>query len=235
MAEAGYAVSMKGLRRPTPSTCVSSSLSKIPYGGFSPVRLQTGIPRRPSPGQRLDLYVARVRDDRVVATGHKGRHRGPRVRCCRRRSRPEALGSPAGCVVRPGHSLLWPHPSHSPPFDSLFSSPAEHCGDEWVPNLSCMSVRACHPQNPGGPDGCRLLLPRPHWSSPCSQRLDIHKPHARWFSRGQFHEAASGSLALRPARWLALHQQGLLQSSFRRPGHPEPTSTMTTRANSQLP
>ena len=27
---------------------VSSSLSKIPYGGFSPVRLQTGSPRRPS-------------------------------------------------------------------------------------------------------------------------------------------------------------------------------------------
>jgi hypothetical protein len=28
---------------------VSNSLSKIPYGGFSPVRLQTGRQRQPSP------------------------------------------------------------------------------------------------------------------------------------------------------------------------------------------
>ena len=32
-------------------TRVSSSPSKIPYGGFSPVRLQTGIPPRPSPAR----------------------------------------------------------------------------------------------------------------------------------------------------------------------------------------
>src|SRR5512139_1202925 len=31
---------------------VSSSPSKIPYGGFSPVRLQTGIPPRPSLTER---------------------------------------------------------------------------------------------------------------------------------------------------------------------------------------
>ena len=35
---------------------VSSSPSKIPYGGFSPVRLQTGYqPWRPSPAQRLTV------------------------------------------------------------------------------------------------------------------------------------------------------------------------------------
>jgi len=33
----------------TQGTRVSSSPSKIPYGGFSPVRLQTGIPPRPPP------------------------------------------------------------------------------------------------------------------------------------------------------------------------------------------
>src|SRR6185295_15965150 len=48
-------------------------------------------------------------------------------------------------------------------------------------------------------------------------------------------EAGSGSLALRPARWLALLQQGRLLPSFRRPGRPGPTSVMTTRANSQFP
>ena len=35
----------------TRGTRVSSSPSKIPYGGFSPVRLQTGFPPRPSPAR----------------------------------------------------------------------------------------------------------------------------------------------------------------------------------------
>jgi len=214
---------------------VSPSPSKIPYGGFSPVRLQTGIPGRPSPHEGCDLYAMKVRDDRTAATGHMGMRRSPWVPAQRERSRPEALGSPAGYVVRPGQCLLWPHPSHSRPSSGLSSSSAGHHGGEWVPNLSCVSVRACHPLDPGGPDGCRLLLPRPHWSSPSFQRLDIHSSHARWFPRGSFHEAGTGSLALRPARWLALHQQGLLQSSFRRLGHPRPATIMTTRANSQLP
>src|SRR5713226_1278112 len=62
-------------------------------------------------------------------------------------------------------------------------------------------------------------------------------PHARarWFSRGLRNEAESGSLALRPARLLALHQQGLLLPSFRRPNHSEPTSAITTWPHSQLP
>ena len=51
MNQAGYARSIKRSRRRTGNMRVSSSLSKIPYGGFSPVRLQTGsmdIPPRPS-------------------------------------------------------------------------------------------------------------------------------------------------------------------------------------------
>ena len=41
-------------------------------------------------------------------------------------------------------------------------------------------------------------------------------PHARWFPRGLCNEAESGSLALRPAQWLAFHQQRRLLPSFRR-------------------
>src|SRR5438132_3689376 len=96
---------------------VSSSLSKIPYGGFSPVRLQTGSPRRPwrrLTGPRLDaaqewpsdpIAIAGILSESSVTT----------------RSRPEALGSPAGYVVPPGQCLLWPHPSlWSPPADLCF-------------------------------------------------------------------------------------------------------------------
>jgi len=124
----------------------------------------------------LGLYVTKVRGVRAAAASHKGSDRNPRFPGARRPSRPEALGSPAGYVVRPGHGLLWPHPSHSSPFGVLFASSAEDFGGEWVPNLSCVSVRACHPLYPGGPLGCRLLLPRGHWSSPSFQRLDIHIP-----------------------------------------------------------
>ena len=151
------------------------------------------------------------------------------------RSRPEALGSPAGYVVRPGRRLLWPHPSHSWPAHGLFASSVGHYGREWFPNLSCLSVRACHPQDPGESDGCfRLLLPHQRWSSPTPSGLDIHSSTPLVLA-WRCNEADSGSLALRPARWLALHQQGHLQPSFRRQGHPRPTSVMTTRAYSQFP
>ena len=43
-------MSIKRSRTRTADACVSSSPSKIPYGGFSPVRLQTGSRRRPSSG-----------------------------------------------------------------------------------------------------------------------------------------------------------------------------------------
>ena len=149
-------------------------------------------------------------------------------------SRPEALGSPTGCVVRSDHRLLWPHPSHSWPVHGLSSSPVDRCGDEWFPTLLCLSVRACHPQDPGEPDRCvRLLLPYPQWSSPNPSWLDIHSstPLVLAWTRN---EAGSGSFSLRPARLLALHQQGHLLPSFRRPGRPGPTSAITTQANSQF-
>jgi hypothetical protein len=96
---------------------VSSSLSKIPYGGFSPVRLQTGSPRRPScvpTGPRL--YAVQVRP----SDPDSQRWHFKRV-VCHRTSRPEALGSPAGYAVPPGHRLLWPHPRlWSPPADLCF-------------------------------------------------------------------------------------------------------------------
>lgn len=96
---------------------VSSSLSKIPYGGFSPVRLQTGSPRRPSSSTpRSYLYAVQVRpSDPNSPCGQLQRI------VCHRTSRPEALGSPASYVVSPGHRLLWPHPRlWFPPADLCF-------------------------------------------------------------------------------------------------------------------
>jgi hypothetical protein len=100
---------------------VSCSPSKIPYGGFSPVRLQTRFQPRPSstlpelkrktriPSDQADLYAAKVQVSSPIVREALSLPRqfsgvpnhGP--------SRPEALGSPGGYVVPPGHRLLWPH------------------------------------------------------------------------------------------------------------------------------
>ena len=122
------------------ATSVFPSPSKIPYGGFSPVRLQTEIQPPPSstvPG----LSAARIRPATQLISGHRpgsqslrptqGLTVGEEVlpsssgTACGRtgRFRPEALGSPAGYVVPPGHRLLWPHPSLSTPTRRLMHSP----------------------------------------------------------------------------------------------------------------
>ena len=53
-------MSIKHPGRCTPSARVSLSPSKIPYGGFSPVRLQTGSRVRPSPSHGLYVLQAMV-------------------------------------------------------------------------------------------------------------------------------------------------------------------------------
>ena len=122
---------------------VFPSPSKIPYGGFSPVRLQTEI-RMPRPS-RLSAYTRPPPMSRVPMA---------RLRACRRNaltrhSRPEALGSPAGYAVPPDHRLLWPHLSLSLPHNRLSSSsvvPTPHLltrGMRGSPIYSaCLSLRA---------------------------------------------------------------------------------------------
>src|SRR5271156_3796303 len=95
------------------TTCVFPSLSKIPYGGFSPVRLQTEIPPPPS-AARQELSAARIppanspykrpKSRHPVHVAHRRANRsrpsvlGPSgtIANSTRRFRPEALGSAAG-------------------------------------------------------------------------------------------------------------------------------------------
>ncbi len=88
---------------------VSPAPSKIPYGGFSPVRLQTGCQQRPSLHQQLIhchsgvLVRARLFRSRTCVRRHS--------RLLTPHTRPVALGSASGYSVRQPHRLLWPHPS----------------------------------------------------------------------------------------------------------------------------
>ena len=95
---------------------VFPSPSKIPYGGFSPVRLQTErCMLRPS---RLHAYTQPPPMSRVPMA----RLRAYRRNALTRPSRPEALGFPAGYAVPPDHRLLWPHLRLSSPPVRLSSS-----------------------------------------------------------------------------------------------------------------
>ena len=89
---------------------VSSAPSKIPYGGFSPVRLQTRLtPRPPSrlhPHPLIGRHCRYLRPQRLSVMGlATNRHRGPLTTT----ASPVALGSPSGYIVRSAHRLLWPH------------------------------------------------------------------------------------------------------------------------------
>ena len=97
---------------------VSSAPSKIPYGGFSPVRLQTSPPEVtfrsvPTPRYR-PLPSASVVHPLLCPVAWAC---APSERAERRfrPARPVALGSASGYAVRQPLRLLWPHPRFCPP------------------------------------------------------------------------------------------------------------------------
>ena len=127
---------------------VSSAPSKIPYGGFSPVRLQTGCQPRPSlltqliRSHRGDLLCERLFRSRTCARRHS--------QLLTPHTRPVALGSASGYALRQPHRLLWPHPSfcHSPPVSLLCRWPSDW---QKFPNLLCLSLIPCRRLYSGGP------------------------------------------------------------------------------------
>ena len=129
MSKAGYnPMSMKRLGGRTRHPHVSSSPSKIPYGGFSPVRLQTGLQQRRSSSTALALSARPAFElAPPTYTSPPALHRTPVALAgmysgaySQDVSSPEALGSPVGYVVPPGLRLLWPHVRLSPtPADLL--------------------------------------------------------------------------------------------------------------------
>ena len=246
----------------SPHTCVFPSPSEIPYGGFSPVRLQTEIPPPPS-ADRQELSAARMPPTSKPYKRQKSKHpdhaahrRASRsepgapgssgtITSSTGRFRPEALGSAAGYSVPPHHRLLWPHPS-------LSLSSTRLCVRGWLlqprglpraenerfPNLLLVSVPSCRPPYPGGPDGCFWLCFTIR-SGLRHFRTGSASTSPRMVGSGVGSVTRlQGSLpntGLRPEGLLALHRQGLLLSSFRRLDRSKPASRITTRANSQFP
>ena len=204
---------------------VSSTPSKIPYGGFSPVRLQTSLtPQPPSRALSHSLIGCHCSCPQPQRFIRKRTCVQAALRSSTRTTGPVALGSPSGCIVRPDHCLLWPHLRLCRPPQRLMnysvrlrSHPRQ---PQRVPNLLCQSL---HP----------MPLPLLRWSqrlhstmssslvlpSPLCYWLDNHLAH-RSGSGGSFNEAATFTLCYGLEVLLALLRSGLLLPSLLGPGHP---------------
>ncbi len=195
---------------------VSSSPSKIPYGGFSPARLQTGSPRRPSHGPANPcLYAVQVRPSDPLAIA--GMLSGSSDTT---HSRPEALGSPAGYVVPPGQCLLWPHPR-------LWSAPADLCfrrrvsvalllttGSPELPQFTLRVSARVPPSVPRWTMRLPLTVSSSHLLAFANFVVARHPfPHEIRFIVACT-EAAKFTLCYGPSGLLALPRPGLLLSSF---------------------
>ena len=171
MNQAGYARSLKRLRRRTGNMRVSSSLSKIPYGGFFPVRLQTGstgIPSRPSPlGTDLSATPASLRppnDLYEASVPISEESNGYRSGTCVQAALPSSDANlpvqrplaPLPVLLSSRISAYYDFIRASRSLRTIYvlfirSSPLGlfWAGTDKVPNLSCLSVTTCRLLYPG--------------------------------------------------------------------------------------
>jgi len=206
---------------------VSSPPSEIPYGGFSPVRLQTGAPDATfaAVARGGSLIRARSSPGPLVPVGPPTAWRRAGYR---RAADPEALGSPAGYAVPLGLCLLWPHEplSVSPPSLSVssrrvFVLRSDRDGYREVPQFTprvFLTVPSSVPRQSNG---------APTVSSPSALAFtfSVEARHLqilpRRFSMGRLcSRGCNIRFMLRPGELLALHRQELLLSSFRFSGSP---------------
>lgn len=128
------------------------------------------------------------------------------------RVRPEALGSPEGYAVLPGHRLLWPHPSlwirnrAISAFPATAPEESAQGGDPEVPQFTPQDCPSVPSPLPRRLRKCVwLLLPHEQWPSPMSKRLGIRN--------GDF-RGCRVRVMLRPGRWLAPPMEGVYFRAF---------------------
>jgi len=233
---------------------VSSSLSKIPYGGFSPVRLQTGFQPRPSSTMSSLSAKPASTQSRWIYTRLKPLSQKRaffRNGTCVQAELPLSyMDHPVQRSLAPqrvmlSHRLLAYHDLIRaslplPPVYVLSSGSLPlgllRAGKEKVPNLSRLSfpfVPSSVPRRLG--DFFRLLLHRLLWPSPSSHKVGARLTTLAGSIRGSCNEAAKFASCYGPITLLALLRQGRLLSSFHPLGHPSGMSNITTRANNQVP
>ena len=228
MNRAGYPMAIKHRGRCTGFTCVSSTPSKIPYGGFSPVRLQVGSPA--TAFAQSGLICGRSR--------YLRRERNSRSRTCVQAALPSSdADTPTQRPLAPRrvmlsrrilayYGLIRATPSRLSAY--LLRLPSIW-GASGSPLLSVpLSSRAISrtPADRSGACGCffpdrtsfRHLRTGSASALPCLTSA----------LAGRVSRLAS-SLTLRPDWLLARRRPGLLRSSFRPVVHTNRTSNITTR------
>jgi hypothetical protein len=161
---------------------VSSAPSKIPYGGFSPVRLQTSPPEvtfrsLPAPRYR-PLPPASVVHPRLcsVAWACAPSERAER---CFRPARPVALGSASGYAVRRPHRLLRPHPSFCVAPPVLYVIAVGPSATQKVPTFICQSLMTCRrPYSEGSRNRARIQTPGLAFTQ-LEEARQPYNPHTR--------------------------------------------------------
>ena len=235
---------------------VSCAPSKIPYSGFSPVRLQTGF--QPRPSSTMPSLSARPAFPhpwrlytRLKSLSSK-RANCFRPRTCVQSGLPCSDGDyPVQRSLAPqrvmlsrriiAYYYLMRASRPLPPVYGLSSGSLPYglvwAGNEKVPNLSCLSFPIVPSSVPRRLDDCSwLLLHRPLWPSLPSQKIGVRTLTLAGSSRESCHnEAAKFTLCYGPMRLLAPLRLGRLLSSFHLLGHPWGVSSIATRANNQFP
>jgi len=220
----------------TQETCVFPSRSKIPYGGFSPVRLKTRIQPQPS-AWPPNLSAARIRSEAKplmrLQPKHPDRAAHPRANrsgtgCIRsNRHTPRqhrAIPSrgpwlPSGLYCPAGSSLIMassePLGLFHPLMNSRVAPPTQgptSGGEREVPQFTPWFYAFVPSSVPRWTGWLPLaVLHHPPWPSPFSYWLGIHMSHTRRFWRGSCNEAA---------RFVS-------HTTARRLARPSPTRTFT--------
>jgi hypothetical protein len=221
---------------------VSSSLSKIPYGGFSPVRLQTGIQPQPSLlGRGLSARPTFTYDfTAYMRLKSLTRNRANKLR---KRAQAQAVphsSSKANPVQRPlalrgvmlspqviaYYGLIrnsQPLPSTYELYDGSLPYGLVWAGIERLPNFLRMSLSSVPSYVPRRTKWLHMVVPSPLVVAFAISAQARHPhAHARRFSRGKCNEAARFASCYGPEESLALPRQGRLLSSFHPVESPQP-------------
>ena len=229
---------------------VSCSPSKIPYVGFSPVRLQAGIQTQPSllslglstePAYLHDTttYI-RPKAMQLAPVAPKGMSDGTRHRddpTQRPLARQGVMLSHwvnayydliRNSLTLPPAYLL--RPSGSLPYGSVWAK------KERLPNLLHVSVLPCRRPYPGRSSDCvRLVLRHSHWPSPIREQLGTYLFPSAGSRRGGLTRLQRSLNAT--ARKIACPTPARTFTTKLSPplGHPNGALVITTRASSRLP
>ncbi len=219
---------------------VSSSPSKIPYVGFSPVRLQTGIQPQPSPVRHglsarptytrtLQTYMRSELSNIDGSNHYRSRAFAQADLPSVRESNPVQRPLARQWVMLSHRVIAYyglirnsrPLPSIYELYDGSLPYGLVWAGIERLPNLLHVSLSTVPPSVPRRAGRLPMAVPSPSVIAFAESAPARHpQPHTRRFSCGKRNVAAKFALCYGPVELLALHRQGRLLSSFRLTGSP---------------